>query len=84
MKYHEYLEAISEELIGIWDAAEDHGESDLVDALAEASEKGEGALARKIFEGVFYYVAEILLSGNKEEINRLIGEYENSQRTHQS
>jgi hypothetical protein len=83
MKYHEYLEAISEELIGIWDAAEDHGESDLVDALTEASEKGEGVLARKIFEGAIYYVAEILLSGDKEEINRLIGDYEKS-KTNQS
>lgn len=77
MKYHEYLEAIVEELLGVWDASADHGETPLIEALGEASEKGESDLARKIFEGAIAYVAdELLCGGSKPEVNRLVEQYE--------
>lgn len=66
MTYEKDVDALTEDLIETWDAIADMGESDLLDALGEASEKGESALARRIFEGAIRFVAEELISRKEE------------------
>ena len=59
--YQQTISTLLEEVLGTWDAAEDHGESELTDALYKAEELGCGDLARTIMEGTVEMVFEQLL-----------------------
>ncbi len=70
------LKLLSEELTGLWYAAEDIGESALEKVWSDASEKGESLLCQRIFEATVDYVLEELINGEVgaevlEKINEL-------------
>lgn len=59
--YQQTISTLSEEILGTWDAAEDHGETELTSALYKAEELGCGDLARTIMEGTVEMLFEQLL-----------------------
>ncbi len=76
MNYQQTIDELTEEILGVWDAAEDHGETKLTEALGEASELGESRLARKILEGTVEMVFEQLMHNqNGSEMLELIAKY---------
>jgi hypothetical protein len=72
-KFQEELTDLTEQIIGLWDAAEDHGETPLMDALGDLAEIGAslgaenerrmGALVRAVLEGSVAMVIEELMVG---------------------
>jgi hypothetical protein len=63
MEFQKLLTELSKEIVGMYDAAEDIGESKLVDAMGEANESHQSDLSRKVFEGTIEMVIEELLTG---------------------
>lgn len=67
---------LAEEIVEMWYAAEDCGESTLRDALEEAGEKNQSELAEKVFEGtVEMVITELLFGQVGAEVVRGILEY---------
>jgi hypothetical protein len=61
MNYQQTIDELTEEILGVWDAAEDHGETELIETLGIASKLGRSELARQIMEGTVEIVFEQLL-----------------------
>ena len=63
MKFQELITDLSSEIVGLYDAAEDCGETKLLQAFDESNEKNQTDLTRKVFEGTIEMVIEELLEG---------------------
>jgi len=70
MDNQEIINEVTAELLAIWYAAEDCGESDLVDALGEANALGEHELAGRIFAGAVRFAVEQLMFIKEIEFER--------------
>ena len=73
IKFQKELTELTEQIVGLWDAAEDHGETPLVDALGYLGEiaaslgvdeeRRMDSQVRAVFEGAIAMVIEELMVG---------------------